>query len=69
MILSIVILVLFALFWVAEMVAHLTVYRFGKTLSAMIWALEGQAKWGIPVRIVIAALCALLFTHLELHIP
>lgn len=69
MILSTVILVLFALFWVAELVAHLTVYRYGKTLSAMLWALEAQKTYGIYVRIVIGALVAVLFTHLEFQVP
>jgi len=73
MILTVVILVLFALFWVAELVAHLTKYKYGMTLSALVWKLERETKGhgllSVWPRIVIAALVALLFTHLEFQVP
>jgi hypothetical protein len=68
-ILTIVILVLFALFWIAELVAHATKYKYGSTLSALIWKFEVSRNWGIAVRVVIGVLVALLFTHLEFQLP
>jgi hypothetical protein len=69
MILTIIILILFALFWVAELVAHVTRYRYGQTLSAKIWMYEASRKYGTAVRVTVGALVALLFTHLEFHLP
>jgi hypothetical protein len=68
MILTIVILVLFGLFWLAELVAHFTKYEFGPTLSAIIWKLE-SGKLGLLVKIITGILVAVLFTHLEFHLP
>ena len=69
MILTVVILVLFALFWLAELIAHVTRYRYGSTLSNLIWLVEAQRKYGLAVRVIVGLLVATLFTHLEFQLP
>jgi hypothetical protein len=72
--LTITILGLFGLFWLAEIIAHVTKYKYGSTLSALVWKFERWSRghgfiFGLWPRILIGLLCALLFTHLEFQIP
>lgn len=60
------IIVTFAVFWILEIVAHFTHYRYGPTLSARIWRLEQRYHW---TRLIVFGLVVILGTHLELHIP
>lgn len=69
MIATIVILVLFAAFWGVELFAHVTKYRYGRTLSALIWLAMRSRGWGTLVRVVVGLLVAVLFTHLEFQTP
>ena len=62
-----IILALFAAFWAVEGVAHFTNYRYGKTLSALIWVEEKH--YPVAARVVVGALLAVLASHLELHFP
>lgn len=69
MIVTYVILALFASFWGVELYAHVTKYRYGRTLSALIWLAMRSRKWGTLVRVVVGLLVAVLFTHLEFQHP
>lgn len=69
MVVTYVILALFASFWGVELYAHVTKYRYGRTLSALIWLAMRNRKWGALVRVVIGLLVAILFTHLEFQLP
>lgn len=69
MIVTYIILTLFAAFWGTELYAHLMKYRGGPTLSALIWLAMRNRKWGGIVRVIVGLLVAVLFTHLEFQTP
>lgn len=57
---------LLALFAGGDAAAHFTRYRYGETVSAAIWWLERR----FPLfHLAVGLLLALLFTHLEWHLP
>jgi len=64
--LTIIALVLQGLFWSVDIAAHITKYRYGKTVSALTWWLEKRypvVHWVVGLALVI------LFTHLEFQTP
>jgi hypothetical protein len=57
---------LLVLFAGGDVVAHFTKYKYGETVSASLWWLEKV----FPVsRVLIGLVLAVLFTHLEFHLP
>jgi hypothetical protein len=57
---------LIALFAGGDALAHFTQYRHGETVSASIWWLERRYP---AFHVIVGALLAVLFTHLEFQLP
>jgi hypothetical protein len=57
---------LLLLFAGGDAAAHFTKYKYGETVSASLWYLQRR----FPIfHIVIGLVLAVLFTHLEWHLP
>lgn len=57
---------LIALFAGGDLAAHFTKYKYGETVSAWVWWLEKAFPF---TRLVVGAILAILFTHLEFRVP
>jgi hypothetical protein len=57
---------LLVIFAGGDAAAHFTKYKYGETVSASLWYLQRR----FPIfHIVIGLVLAVLFTHLEWHLP
>jgi hypothetical protein len=57
---------LLVIFVGGDAAAHFTKYKYGETVSASLWYLQRR----FPIfHIVIGLVLAVLFTHLEWHLP
>lgn len=61
--LTLILFVIIAAFIVYELVAHFVRYRGMLTLSAIV--LLAEKRWGMPIRVLVAAAVVALGVHLE----